>query len=214
MSSADEVAAAADIWKNWRTFTIKGKKSTRSSCPHYKGQPPHGAGGDDSDQLMDKAAIDALRVKKVKYLISANHNSISDVQKAALTKAGIGYQWLPVPDFQAPSITQFKDCHREYRKNKEGVHFYCGWGDGRSGTYVTGVEILEGVYTRKPTVAQYKKNHVERDVQFKALDALWEDWHKTRRLDSESGEVEGDEVVEEEEAVEEEGEEEEPVAAE
>ncbi|KAI0094032.1 hypothetical protein BDY19DRAFT_989549 [Irpex rosettiformis] len=160
MSNAEEtVAADAVIFPNWASFSIKGRQSTRSACPHYKGVPPHGAGGDDKQQDMDAPAISYLKGKGVKYVISANAIELTPVQKSDLQKAGIGYLWVPVPDFGAPDIAKFKKAHDGYVANKSGVHFYCGWGNGRSGTYITGVEILEGVYpSHKPTRADYDRN--------------------------------------------------------
>lgn len=128
---------------------------------------------------MDADAIKYLQGKGVKYVISANHIELPKAQKDNLQKAGIGYLWVPVPDFQTPTPAQFKKAHDQYVANKSGVHFYCGWGNGRSGTYITGVEILEGVYpTQKPTRADYDRNKVETAGQRTVLDALWEDWHK------------------------------------
>ncbi|KAI0811258.1 hypothetical protein BC629DRAFT_1244313, partial [Irpex lacteus] len=107
----------------------------------YKGKPPGGAGGSDSQQNMDADAIKYLQGKGVKYVISANHIQLSKAQQDSLKKAGIGYLWVSVPDFEAPTPRQFQQAHTAYVANKSGVHFYCGWGNGRSGTYITGVEI-------------------------------------------------------------------------
>jgi len=167
----------AEIWKNWRTFTIKGHQGTRSACPHYKGKPPDGVGGKDSDQNMDAAAIKQL--KGIKYIISANAKDLKSSEKQALTKAGIGFFHRPVKDFGAPTPDDFKAVYNEYRAHTDGCHFYCGWGNGRSGTYITGVEIQDGVYSHKPTRADYDKNHVEDSTQRTALDKLWEEWHKS-----------------------------------
>jgi hypothetical protein len=168
------VTAAADIFHNWRTVTIKGRQSTRSSCPHYASDPDR---GQDSQQNMDKAAIDYLKSKGVKYVISANSIKLPQAQIDAMKAAGIGYKWLEVEDFGAPSPEKFKECHKAYLDHTH-VHFYCGWGNGRTGTYVSGVQIWEGVYTTKPTWADYEKNFVETSDQMKALDTEWTSWHK------------------------------------
>ncbi|KAI0705804.1 hypothetical protein BC835DRAFT_1302586 [Cytidiella melzeri] len=128
-TAAVETAAAAananaDIFPNWRSFKIKNQSSTRSACPHYKGVPPDGAGGSDSDQNMDADAIKYLQGKSVKFIISANANQLSKAQQDALTKAGIGYKWLPVPDFQAPKKADFDACYAAYTAHTSGVHFY------------------------------------------------------------------------------------------
>ena len=174
---AVSATAAAVIFPNCSTFTIKGRLSTRSACPHYRGTPPHGAGGDDSQQNMDAAAVQFLQSKGVKYIISANSIELSKRDTTYLRKAGIGYLWLPVPDFHAPTLTQFREAFNWYVANPHGgVHFYCGWGNGRTGTYITGIEILEGVYPNKPTRADYDRNRVENSVQRAALDDLWAKW--------------------------------------
>ncbi|KAI0705801.1 hypothetical protein BC835DRAFT_1409872 [Cytidiella melzeri] len=186
-TAAVETAAAAananaDIFPNWRSFKIKNQSSTRSACPHYKGVPPDGAGGSDSDQNMDADAIKYLQGKSVKFIISANANQLSKAQQDALTKAGIGYKWLPVPDFQAPKKADFDACYAAYTAHTSGVHFYCGWGNGRSGTYITGVQISSGLYPNKrPTRADYDNNHVEKQVQRDALDKYWDDWHSKKK---------------------------------
>lgn len=129
---------------------------------------------------MDADAIKYLQGQSVKFVISANANELSKTEKDNLKKAGIGYLWVPVPDFGAPTNAKFKQAHDGYVANKSGVHFYCGWGNGRSGTYITGVEILEGVYpSSKPTLADYDRNKVETDSQRAALDTLWADWHRS-----------------------------------
>lgn len=100
--------AAAVIFPNWSSFAIRGRVSTRSACPHYRGTPPHGAGGDDSQQNMDAAAIQFLQSKGVKYIISANSIELSKRDVTYLRKAGIGYLWLPVPDFHAPTLSTLR----------------------------------------------------------------------------------------------------------
>jgi hypothetical protein len=172
---ADRVVTAADdIFRNWRTVTIKGRQSTRSSCPHYAKNPKDGR---DSQQNMDKAAIDFLKSKGVKYVISANSIKLPKAQIDAMQAAGIGYKWLEVKDFEAPTPQKFQECHKAYLDNTH-VHFYCGWGDGRTGTYVSGVQIWEGVYPTKPTKADYDKNFVEMPIQRKVLDDEWTSWKK------------------------------------
>ncbi|KAI0682766.1 hypothetical protein BC835DRAFT_843480 [Cytidiella melzeri] len=131
---------------------------------------------------MDADAIKYLQGKSVKFIISANANQLSKAQQDALTKAGIGYKWLPVPDFQAPKKADFDACYAAYTAHTSGVHFYCGWGNGRSGTYITGVQISSGLYPNKrPTRADYDNNHVEKQVQRDALDKYWDDWHSKKK---------------------------------
>ena len=60
---AVSATAAAVIFPNCSTLTIKGRLSARSACPHYRHTPPHGAGGDDSQQNMDAAALSFYRAK-------------------------------------------------------------------------------------------------------------------------------------------------------
>ncbi|KAI0338650.1 hypothetical protein BDW22DRAFT_1362734 [Trametopsis cervina] len=177
-------------WPNWRSFTIKNRVSTRSACPHNKGVPPDGAGGNDTDQKIDKDAITTLVMKRVKYLISANPVKLKSKEQADLKTAKIGYKWLPVDDWHAPNEKQFREAHKAYKKHTKGVHFYCGWGNGRTGSYITGIEILEGVYPdHRPNREDYDRNFVDNDTQRKALDALWDSWKRQGALEEEGSEL-------------------------
>lgn len=125
---------------------------------------------------MNDAAVKILKDKKVTYVISANEIELDAAQRKRLSDAGIGYKHEKVADFGVPTETQFKDVHRLWKAAKH-CHLYCGWGHGRTGTYVSGIQILEGVYKTQPKEADYKKNHVEADEQMQALDALWKWWN-------------------------------------
>jgi len=176
-----EEVAAASVFVNWTTFIVNNYSGTHSSCPGYKGKPPGGKGGQDKDQNMNAAAVTELKNKGVKFIISGNREKLNNGEKQRLAAANIGFLHLPVKDGGAPSNADFKSAHQGFVAHKnEHIHMYCGWGDGRTGTYLTGIQILEGVYdTRdKPGWDVWNRQKVEEDVQRRALDALWTEWRR------------------------------------
>lgn len=130
---------------------------------------------------MDDDAVNYLAAHGVKHVISANNVELSKEEQARLSAKGIGYKWLHVPDGCAATQQDFINCHKDWYHH-ENVHIYCGWGHGRTGTYVSAVEILEGVYQTKPGHAAWEANLVETNQQKLALDDLWEYWNGTRNI--------------------------------
>ncbi|PVZ63544.1 phosphatase domain-containing putative toxin [Pelagibaculum spongiae] len=94
----------------------------------------------DATQKMDMDAIQVLRLKKIKNIISLNHHELSKHEQWLLKFHGIEYTHLKVEDFTAPSIQQLTEGVESMVKNPSLV--YCGYGQGRTGTQITAWEIL------------------------------------------------------------------------
>ncbi|KAI1408904.1 hypothetical protein F5Y13DRAFT_193942 [Hypoxylon sp. FL1857] len=148
-------------------------KLARSSAPYYN--------GNDSDQRLTDTSINFLKENKIEHVISLNSlaNNADITQK--LTSNNIAYTPLPVQDFHAPTLNDLSKGNQEYRKHRAGTLVWCGYGYGRTGTMVTGLQIY--AEKDKPTPAhishdEYERNHVEpthggvSTGQFEVLDQL------------------------------------------
>lgn len=148
-------------------------KLYRSSAPYYNGQ--------DSDQRLTDASIKFLQDKKIEHVISLNSQANNATIKDKLTAAKIAYTALPVVDFHAPTLANLQTGNQEYQKHRSGTLVWCGFGWGRTGTMVTGLQIYAEKAKPKPTKlthSDYEKNHVEpthngeSTGQFEVLDSL------------------------------------------
>ncbi|KAI1631189.1 hypothetical protein F4809DRAFT_658336 [Biscogniauxia mediterranea] len=148
-------------------------KLARSSAPHYKTQ--------DSDQYLNDASIKFLKDNKIEHVISLNSQAKnSDIVKK-LKENNIAYTPLPVEDFHAPTLGDLEKGNEEYRKHRAGTLVWCGYGHGRTGTMVTGLQIYAEKDKPSPgklSHEDYKKNNVEpthngeSTGQFEVLDKL------------------------------------------
>lgn len=121
---------------------------------------------------MDGEAVKALKRNRVDCVISANEYPLSDIENRRLSKAGIKYLHLPVQAESAPTLHQFRECFKTWRAYNR-VHFYCGAGDGRVGTFIMAIKIVEDIYETEPTAYDYDRNQVSLAVQRKVLVELW-----------------------------------------
>jgi len=110
----------------------------RSSAPHYISQ--------DSDQKMDDAAVNDLVTKGINIIISSNHVQLTVDEQKKLTDKGISYNWYQVEDFHPPTVEQLKAAagviNTGITSNKKSL-IYCGYGQGRTGTFATAWEITQ-----------------------------------------------------------------------
>lgn len=148
----------------------------RSSSPNYTSV-------EDGHSLTDKG-IEILKANKIEHVISLNSKAVSNTAiKAKLDKSGIAYTPLPVPDFSAPTAEQLATGNTNYRKHRKGTLVWCGYGYGRTGTMITGLQIYaekDNTSPKKLTHTDYKNNHVEErnpitnksTGQFEVLDKL------------------------------------------
>ncbi|RPA94553.1 hypothetical protein L873DRAFT_1746802 [Choiromyces venosus 120613-1] len=136
------------------------KRLARSSAPYYDSE--------DSDQSMNETSIDFLMGHGINRIISLNEIPLSSREKQKLKAAGISYTHVKVPDFAAPTQSQFDEIHDAYAKG--GVTLiYCGYGDGRTGMAISALQIFQG---RKLSHQDYRDHGVQSPSQLMALDAL------------------------------------------
>lgn len=139
----------------------------RSSAPYYNGK--------DSDQKLTDDSINFLKANKIEHVISlnsqANNKDISD----KLKNNSIAYTPLPVEDFKPPTLSDLSTGNTEYRKHRAGTLVWCGFGYGRTGTMVSGLQIYAEKDKAQPqqlSHKDYENNHVETAEQMKVLDEL------------------------------------------
>ncbi|KAI0379299.1 hypothetical protein F5Y04DRAFT_131959 [Hypomontagnella monticulosa] len=128
----------------------------RSSAPYYNGE--------DADQRLTDTSIKFLKENKIEHVISLNSFADDEDITNKLVSNGIVYTPLPVEDFHAPTLDDLSTGNKEYRKHRAGTLTWCGYGHGRTGTMVTGLQIYAEKDKANPqriTEAEYKKNHVE-----------------------------------------------------
>lgn len=148
-------------------------KLYRSSAPYYVDQ--------DSDQRLTDASISFLRSKSITHVISLNSQADNADIKKKLQDAGIAYTPRPVEDFHAPTREDLRVGAQEFRKHRTGTLVWCGYGHGRTGTMINGLQIYAEQDKAQParlSHADYEKNHVEQyhngksTGQFEVLDQL------------------------------------------
>ncbi|RPA94566.1 hypothetical protein L873DRAFT_1814084 [Choiromyces venosus 120613-1] len=136
------------------------KRLARSSAPYYDSE--------DSDQNINETSIDFLMGHGINRIISLNEIPLSSREKRKLKAAGISYTHVKVPDFAAPTQSQFDEIRDAYAKG--GVTLiYCGYGDGRTGMAISALQIFQG---RKLSHEDYRDHGVQSPSQLTALDAL------------------------------------------
>ena len=118
----------------------------RSSAPGY-------TGGDKPHTIK---AMDAgyLRGNRVHCVISFNHCAMDGEGKERLRKAGIAFFNFKIVDFAAPTSEQLNevaDLIEFYRSKGGATSLFCGYGEGRTGTFVAAWAIL--MYMRQNKVA-------------------------------------------------------------
>jgi len=128
----------------WHRFTPvtksvpSGHKLYRASAPNYKAS--------DHDQDLTQAAVDFLVSQGIDSIISFNEYEYTAAEKKRLTDAKpvINYLHLKLGDFRPPTLAQFAQANTFFLSNKSTL-VHCGYGWGRTGTGVTGLQI----YTEK-----------------------------------------------------------------
>ncbi|KAI1211967.1 uncharacterized protein F4807DRAFT_458173 [Annulohypoxylon truncatum] len=141
-------------------------KLARSSAPYYNNQ--------DSDQKLTDASINFLKESKITHVISLNSQANNKDITDRLINNGIAYTPLPVEDYQTPTLDDLSTGNKEYRKHRSTL-VWCGYGYGRTGTMVTGLQIYAEKDKAQPqhiSHDEYKANHVETEGQTKVLDEL------------------------------------------
>lgn len=145
----------------------------RSSAPYYKDE--------DSDQRLTDDSIRFLKDNRIEHVISLNSQANNEAIKTKFKDNNIAYTPLPVEDFHAPTLDNLKKGSTEFRKHRSGTLVWCGYGHGRTGTMVTGLQIYakkDKTSPKKLSHDDYRKNFVEQTHecvstgQFEVLDNL------------------------------------------
>ncbi|MDY6919244.1 MAG: protein tyrosine phosphatase [Pseudomonadota bacterium] len=113
-------------------------KVARSSQPGYTGH--------DGVQKISMVQVMFLKTKGIRCIISANEYGIDTDSQNNLTKANIAYHHYSVKDMRAPSQFQLQnaaDRMQQAISGGGGVLVYCGYGQGRTGTFVTAWAMLK-----------------------------------------------------------------------
>ncbi|RPA94547.1 hypothetical protein L873DRAFT_1814049 [Choiromyces venosus 120613-1] len=132
----------------------------RSSAPYYDSE--------DSDQNMNETSIKFLAKHGINRIISLNKIPLSVRERRKLNDARISYTHVEVPDFAAPTKSQFDQIRNAYAKG--GVTLiYCGYGDGRTGMAISALQLFEG---RELSHKDYRDHGVQSPNQLTALDEL------------------------------------------
>jgi len=156
-----------DEWCRWEevtTFNFPGHKLFRSSCPNYSW------GMGVKSQNLTPSAVKFLIDKKVNGVISFNENEYNADEKELLREANIRYLWLPVIDYTAPTMDQFREALKFHRDTPNAVTLvHCGFGWGRTGTGITALQLVVGEGVEPAEATWGVENHVERPGQFDAL---------------------------------------------
>lgn len=99
----------------------------RSAQPYYRAHDePHNIYAPD---------IAFLASHRISCVISANTYAVSDESRTLLETAQIRYEHLPVPDFGAPLLESLKRA-ADLIEGYPPTLVFCGYGQGRTGTYV------------------------------------------------------------------------------
>lgn len=134
---------------------------------------------------MTKEDIEALRKRGVRHVITVNSMGKDHNIAVPLSEAKIAYTFVEVKDFQSPTAKDFKYIYEEFKKHDRNAHIWCGFGDGRSGTVVSAIQM----YTQKEFsgnpemlsedvwIKVWARNKVEKPIQMEALGMLFDEFH-------------------------------------
>ena len=145
---------------------VRAGKLARSSQPNYDGR--------DQVHSVSQQDVAFLQLMKISCVISANECDMDTAGRTALKNGGISFHRFKVPDFGAPAADRFRAVADLIEANT-GTLIYCGYGQGRTGTYVAGWAKLK----HRPAIKglndfQFLKKHfgVEKPGQAQAINAL------------------------------------------
>lgn len=121
-----------------------GSKVYRSSQPNYNDKI-------DTVQVYTEEQVEALLKYNIKNIISANYKEVSPDSIIRLKDNGIEVHHYIVEDYKEPTREQVTNAAIEIQNARcKGVSslIYCGYGCGRTGTFVSAWEILAGVKSK------------------------------------------------------------------
>ena len=148
----------------------------RSSAPGYR--------GGDREHTVKPFDVGFLRGNQIVCVISANEYELDKKGRESLARVGIEFHHFGLADFGAPTpkrlreIADLIEACRNRSKNPGATLIYCGFGQGRTGTYVAGWAMLNRLANRpdKNTMCSlsFLKMHfgVEEPAQAQAIKAV------------------------------------------
>ena len=155
-------------WYNWERVTKHVREDHdlyRSSAPNYQGY--------DESQKLTLSAVKFLVDNGIDSIISFCKHPYSDHEKELLDREKIQYLHLPVQDFGAPTIEQLENAISRFNDPKHhSTLIHCGYGRGRTGTAVTGLQLASTGGNEPDEPAWHGENHVEMPVQMEVLKQL------------------------------------------
>ncbi|CUS08543.1 unnamed protein product [Tuber aestivum] len=134
----------------------------RSSAPYYDGE--------DSDESINETSIEFLAKHGIQNIISLNSVELSPRERGRLRAAKISYSYMQTQQCSAPTQEQFDQIWNAFEKGGVTI-VYCGFGDGRTGTAISAIQIFQG---RILSEMDYRANGVQCTSQIEALNALRE----------------------------------------
>ena len=155
----------SDIWQRFEQVKVY----TPTSCHLYRSSAPY-----YFSQKITGDAIKFLKDHEISVIISFNEYSYTVDEITLLKNADISYHHFPVMDFQAATLEQLLDAYAVINKldSGKGVIVHCGYGHGRTGTGITGIQLQYTEGANPPEADWVKVNHVERPVQMAVLKKL------------------------------------------
>ncbi len=99
---------------------------------------PGGFGGSDRVHTVNRHDAYFLTSKNVSRVISVNSRAMDQAGQTALTNAGIAFHHFPIPDYKAPTAWELWEVARLIETGRGATVIYCGFGAGRTGTFVAG----------------------------------------------------------------------------
>ncbi|KAA8646682.1 uncharacterized protein ATNIH1004_005357 [Aspergillus tanneri] len=150
----------------------------RSSAPSYIDELEK-----DGTQELSVRQADFLKENGFDNIISLNSQRLSEAEEDLLKKRGIDYTHLPVKDFHPPTLDDLRTGVAEYN-NHRATLVWCGFGHGRTGTMISAIQIEVNAKSglERLTEDLFKKNHVEKESQFKILEKFQEERFRAGRV--------------------------------
>lgn len=154
----------SNIWKRFeqvKEYIPTSRRLYRSSAPYY------------FDQKITPDAIKFLEDNNITVIISFNDYSYTADEITLLKDAGITYHHFGVRDFHAATLEQLRDAYAVIDSDNldigTGILVHCGYGHGRTGTGITGIQLQYTEGANPPEADWDMVNHVERDAQMAVL---------------------------------------------
>lgn len=97
-----------------------------------------GYGGGDQPHSVNLHDAYFLTSKNIRQVISVNSRPMTQAGQTVLSNAGIAFHHFPIPDYHAPTPWELWEVARLIDTGRGASIIYCGYGAGRTGTFVAG----------------------------------------------------------------------------